>query len=771
MLVLKKINKSFGNQVVLKNISITFPDKGMFFLMGKSGAGKTTLLNILATFIDDFSGEYYFNNIGVHELEKNSLEEFQENNISYGFQDDYLMEDETVLENLNLVFYALGYQNAKENELIIEEYLNKFGLIDKKYAKTKLLSGGEKARVSIIRALLKPANIYLIDEPTSDLDIISSKLVYKSLEEKAKTALVIVVSHNLFDAKMYGDYVLTLENGIVKENKQNNKITNYDLYIDDESESSNCGDLSTLVNHLEYDKSFVLKKVEDSSGPVEVESLKKKTIKFKSISEQTSRVCRKHFSQILTYGLISSIMLAFVFIILSVFTFPVSQYYYQNLKNNEDNLDRYELYYESELSREHDNFHIVSIKKGILFEKKLKSSKCFDELNDDLVRYISVGNYKMLINESLDYDGVVADSSIKQALIDFGLIEGNSIKLFDNYVDIKFEDDVINKIEISKSSIETMKESDILRLESMPISVYTSYNLTFNDYIDEMAFSSIDPHIMIGEKIANTNEAIISLKYAKRILSNKYNREFSDEDVMLHEKELLKDAMIFDTSTPTYSHYYDNYINLSKIMGRKIKFVGISEDSHADIYLDSKIFDDVKSNFYEYYYYDGVFFKSTANLKKLSKFLSTNYFVVEGFTSSYQVMGIKSTLENFKLLIIAIGSIFLLLGIVQIIMLHKTLFNYLEKRNVLLKTFGMNYKKRRTERLFVNIVLSFICLSFTMIVSSVLFFILKLSKIIAQELFIFNIYPYLLLTVLIAVIEVMWWIIESKKISRVNLKD
>lgn len=78
---------------------------------------------------------------------------------------------------------------------------------------------------------------------------------------------------------------------------------------------------------------------------------------------------------------------------------------------------------------------------------------------------------------------------------------------------------------------------------------------------------------------------------------------------------------------------------------------------------------------------------------------------------------------------------------------------------------------QKTMKSFVKIVLSLICLSFKIIVSLVLFFILKLSNIIAQELFFFNIYPYLLLTVLIVVIEVMWWIIESKKISKVNLKD
>lgn len=280
MIEVKNLFKSFDKKEVLKNVSFTLPDKGMIFLIGKSGAGKTTLLNILSTLILDYDGSYYYNGQDVRAMNETEKDAFRNDEISYGFQDDFLFENETVKENLLISFYALGYDNALEAEKIIDDYLTRFEILEKKDSVVNKLSGGERARVSLIRCLIKNTKNIFVDEPTSDVDTETSKIIYEVLLERSKESLVVVISHNQFDAKTYADHILKLENGVLKDEVVNKRINKFMALVKENGsfrEIENCDNFNSLVDNLEYDKEFVLKekKVEISNEQLPILEKKK----------------------------------------------------------------------------------------------------------------------------------------------------------------------------------------------------------------------------------------------------------------------------------------------------------------------------------------------------------------------------------------------------------------------------------------------------------------------------------------------------------------
>ena len=196
---------------ILKNINITFPNKGLVFILGKSGSGKTTFLNLLGGLDFPTSGEIYFNNTL---LIKEKTENYRNYNVGFIFQDFNLLDSLNVYENVAL---SLQLQN-KENKEAILKILEKLEIKHLKLRKIKELSGGEKARVGIARALVKNPYIILADEPTGNLDEITGEKVLKILKEISKEKLVIVVTHDEISAQKYGDYSYYLENGTINNN-------------------------------------------------------------------------------------------------------------------------------------------------------------------------------------------------------------------------------------------------------------------------------------------------------------------------------------------------------------------------------------------------------------------------------------------------------------------------------------------------------------------------------------------------------------------------
>lgn len=191
---------------VLKNISFVLPDNGMYFILGKSGSGKSTLLNLLEGLEDLDSG---YININKKRISRRSLEEkeniFKED-IGIMFQHYNLISSITVKENIDLVKSIKGCKNEEK----LEYYLHKFKLEKLINKKVDLLSGGEKQRVAIVRALINNPPIIFADEPTGAIDEENSSIIMDELKLISKDKLVLIVTHDQSIVNKYADGKITL---------------------------------------------------------------------------------------------------------------------------------------------------------------------------------------------------------------------------------------------------------------------------------------------------------------------------------------------------------------------------------------------------------------------------------------------------------------------------------------------------------------------------------------------------------------------------------
>ena len=204
------LSHSFGKETVFDDLSVDFGDKGLIALLGKSGSGKSTLLSILAGNLKPNVGEVIYQDKTLTSLKRKELTSIRLNDFSFLYQNHNLLDEESVFTNCALPLRMLGYS---ENDIqnFVDSYLKQFGLIEVKEKCVSILSGGEKARVSLIRALVKKPKVIFADEPTGSLDKENAKLVMEELKRVSKEALVLFVTHNVDFANEYADGIYYLE--------------------------------------------------------------------------------------------------------------------------------------------------------------------------------------------------------------------------------------------------------------------------------------------------------------------------------------------------------------------------------------------------------------------------------------------------------------------------------------------------------------------------------------------------------------------------------
>ena len=212
------INKSFETFKkinVLKKVSYKFKKGKIYSLMGPSGSGKSTLLNLLSLIDRPSSGSIFIENkkIDFNQSDKNDI--LRANKIGIIYQQDNLLPDFTALENVYLASLAAG--NKKEISISkAKNLLKKVGLLNRSDHYPSQLSGGEKQRVSIARALINDPQIILADEPTGSLDLETAKEIFKILKKLINSdRLIIFATHNRFFANK-SDCLLEIVNGNIK---------------------------------------------------------------------------------------------------------------------------------------------------------------------------------------------------------------------------------------------------------------------------------------------------------------------------------------------------------------------------------------------------------------------------------------------------------------------------------------------------------------------------------------------------------------------------
>ena len=218
LIELSNINKSFITQEkvkVLKKVNYKFKKGKIYSLMGPSGSGKSTLLNILSLIDRPSSGSITIedNIIDFNNSNKNDL--LRAKKIGIIYQQDNLLPDFTALENIYLASLADG--NDRETSISKSKVLlKKVGLINRLNHYPSQLSGGEKQRIAIARALINDPQIILADEPTGSLDIETAKGIFELLKKQINTnRLIIFATHNRFFADK-SDCILEIIDGNIK---------------------------------------------------------------------------------------------------------------------------------------------------------------------------------------------------------------------------------------------------------------------------------------------------------------------------------------------------------------------------------------------------------------------------------------------------------------------------------------------------------------------------------------------------------------------------
>lgn len=223
MIKILNVYKTYETDIAveaLKNINLEINEKGLVAIIGRSGSGKSTLLNILGALDNVSSGKILYDDVDISELNEKELLEFRNKKIGYIFQAFYLEPSLSVMTNISLPLIINGV-NKKEREIIAKKYLKELGLEGKDNQKASELSGGEKQRVCICRALINNPDIILADEPTGNLDYENGQNVMKILKEISLNKVVILVTHNLEDAKKYADRIITIFDGTIIEDIKN----------------------------------------------------------------------------------------------------------------------------------------------------------------------------------------------------------------------------------------------------------------------------------------------------------------------------------------------------------------------------------------------------------------------------------------------------------------------------------------------------------------------------------------------------------------------
>ena len=218
LIKISNLNKSFENLKkinVLKKVSYKFKKGKIYSIIGPSGSGKSTLLNLLSLIDRPSSGSVMIddNNINFNDSQSNDL--LRAKKIGIIYQQDNLLSDFTALENIYMASLAAG--NNKELSLSkAKSLLRKVGLTSRINHFPSQLSGGEKQRISIARALINNPQIILADEPTGSLDLNTAKGIFDLLKNQINSnRLIIFATHNRFFANK-SDCLLEIVNGNIK---------------------------------------------------------------------------------------------------------------------------------------------------------------------------------------------------------------------------------------------------------------------------------------------------------------------------------------------------------------------------------------------------------------------------------------------------------------------------------------------------------------------------------------------------------------------------
>ncbi|MDE6533964.1 MAG: ABC transporter ATP-binding protein [Muribaculaceae bacterium] len=213
MIEIRNVTKSYGPLTILHDVSLNVPDGEIMAIVGPSGAGKTTLLQIAGSLDRPDSGKVIFDGTDIFSLKDKKLSQFRNSNIGFIFQFHQLLPEFSALENVAMPALIAGMKR-KEAFANAETLLKKLGLAHRLTHKPAELSGGEKQRAAIARALINNPEVVFADEPTGSLDSRNRKEIQEIISELRLelSQTFVIVTHDR-DMASIADRVVEMADG------------------------------------------------------------------------------------------------------------------------------------------------------------------------------------------------------------------------------------------------------------------------------------------------------------------------------------------------------------------------------------------------------------------------------------------------------------------------------------------------------------------------------------------------------------------------------
>ncbi|WP_250675278.1 ABC transporter ATP-binding protein/permease (plasmid) [Paraclostridium ghonii] len=210
MIKLRNLSKKYKDLKIFKEVNYDIKENTLTCFLGASGSGKTTLLNLIAGFDKNYKGSIGINDLDISNLTPDELCKYRFNNIGFVFQSYNLLKGYTAIENVLMGIHLKSNISKEEKIKKASSLLTKLGLEKQINQNIESLSGGEKQRVSIARALINDPEIILADEPTGALDSESSKVIMEILKEISKDKTILIITHDE-EVVTYADEVIEVD--------------------------------------------------------------------------------------------------------------------------------------------------------------------------------------------------------------------------------------------------------------------------------------------------------------------------------------------------------------------------------------------------------------------------------------------------------------------------------------------------------------------------------------------------------------------------------
>lgn len=602
--------------VALNNVSFTLDEQGFVFIIGKSGSGKTTLLGLIGGLDNITSGDVFINGNAFSKFKNKDYVYYRNEMIGYVFQDFHLIDELTVSENIAL---SLELQKIKPQDEITKALFN-VGLSGYENRYPKELSGGEKQRVAIARALVKNPKIILADEPTGNLDTKTTTQILSLLKELSKDRLVLMVSHNLSDAREYADRIIELSNGKVINDYVRNPNYSDQVVINDgclslplhkkitEEENKQINEKlqqGMIKEIIQNDEVFI-----ENKTVYQLENKKEKIshrhLSLKDTVKLSFKFMKKDFIRLFMYSFVVAALTVILGLSQLIVTFDSSKIIERELKNV--------------------NQQIVSLNKVDFPDEHMElDTNCVMNISEKEIEtfYNSgyQGNIYELVNVTLDYGSSNTLSHVHRK---------NNFNPNDKYFNGTLGT-LITSEEYVKRVFGNLDVKLADKIEDGGIYI-TDYSADAIIYYGKGAFLDYDS--LLGHHKSMQNNVYA---YVNGIIVTGYKDKYKDIIEKLKDVELTKEELLEITSTQEYKAYYDDVIQnlaISYTFNANFKKDFTSLKSRTWCPVGNSVFADTMGEYEIDGYFENASLRSKyelndneliMNYKKYNEIFNTNY--------------------------------------------------------------------------------------------------------------------------------------------------